>query len=315
MRPPDRRELVAGGFARFHGYTRPFADFPALDHVNEAVCAPHHVLAEHQHPTLEILYVHAGVAVWTVAGRTWRVRPGEFFVVHPGERHGGATDPRRPHHDFAVGFDAAAIVPAGQGRLIVAGDGEVAAALDETVAVNDGLAAKRVIPGGHGAERIYRRILAELDGNRGEAQDPRRRALTMLAVQCALIELLVFVTRCALGAPAARSVGRHDFSALLAWMETRLPAPPSLAEMAVRADMSPSHFMTAFRRATGRTPLEAMTRLRVAAAARLLGERQSVTAVAHELGFSSSQYFSLVFRKVAGCPPSAWRQAARPLPP
>jgi AraC-like DNA-binding protein len=35
----------------------------------------------------------------------------------------------------------------------------------------------------------------------------------------------------------------------------------------------------------------------------------SVTRLAHELGFSSSQYFSVVFRRLKGCTPSQWRKA------
>ena len=65
-----------------------------------------------------------------------------------------------------------------------------------------------------------------------------------------------------------------------------------------------------FKRAFGRTPLEHLTRLRVEAAAERLRSdpRASVTDVALDLGFCSSQYFAEVFKRVMGTTPRRWRE-------
>jgi AraC family L-rhamnose operon regulatory protein RhaS len=80
--------------------------------------------------------------------------------------------------------------------------------------------------------------------------------------------------------------------------------------MGRRAGLSASHFAEVFRRETGRTPLEYLTSARIEEATRRLLERPeaSVTRIASELGFSSSQYFSTVFRRHVGCTPGEWRR-------
>lgn len=53
-----------------------------------------------------------------------------------------------------------------------------------------------------------------------------------------------------------------------------------------------------------------MLRLKIAEAVRMLERNQdlSVTAIAHELGFSSSQYFATVFRRYLRVSPGELRQ-------
>ncbi|MBA3845560.1 MAG: helix-turn-helix transcriptional regulator, partial [Planctomycetes bacterium] len=89
-----------------------------------------------------------------------------------------------------------------------------------------------------------------------------------------------------------------------------LDTPPTLAEMAAWAGVSPGHLALRFKRVYGRTPLEHVTRLRIEEAARRLRDdpRDSVTDVALDLGFCSSQYFAEVFKRVQGVTPSAWRR-------
>ncbi len=66
-----------------------------------------------------------------------------------------------------------------------------------------------------------------------------------------------------------------------------------------------------FREAFGITPKQYQLQVRLDEARRLLGDpRQTVTAVAMETGFSSSQHFATRFRAAFGCTPSAYRRGA-----
>ncbi len=64
-----------------------------------------------------------------------------------------------------------------------------------------------------------------------------------------------------------------------------------------------------FRAVRGQTPKQYQLRCRLQEAKRLLhGTNQSVTAIALDLGFSSSQHFATVFRRLEGTTPSAFRR-------
>jgi len=314
--PRSTSHLAAHGFTSYHGYDAPFAEFPAFTHINEAVCTPTHVLHPHAHPHYEFCYFYKGRAQWTCGQQRYQLGPGDFYISRPGEVHAGLPDPSDPNHNFAVGFDPAQL-PLGLAARPQPASGasrEVAVAFAEHQLLAQGEAADfaRVIPGGQGAETTYRRILAELD-----ALDPApstARLLTRMMVQALLVDLLVWVTRLSINQlaaggppqPVAREP-RADISALVSWLPSQVAEPPSLSAMASRVGLSPSHFAVAFKREVGKTPLEFITMLRIEEAARRLDGGASVTDTALELGFSSSQYFSLVFKKQFGCTPSAWR--------
>ena len=72
--------------------------------------------------------------------------------------------------------------------------------------------------------------------------------------------------------------------------------------------LSTGYFHELFQRETGTTPARYHQRLRITAAKRRLIEQHvSITDVAMELGFSSSQYFSTTFKKVVGLTPQSYR--------
>lgn len=310
-----RTDPAADGYRSFHGHERPFPEWPAFTHINEAVCLPTHVLGAHRHPQLEICYFHAGRAEWTCGGERIRLGPGDCFVTRPGEVHSGRPDPRDPNHNFAVGFDPAALGPAVSPQALASPERDLGLALVEADAAGGDLpAVRRVVGGAQGAEAICRRILAECDAAPAAGA---QRALALAMCQALLVELFVHVTRCALAGSATAVQVRPEIRGVLDWLPGRLDDPPDLAAMAARAGLSPMHFASEFRKATGRTPLEHLTRLRVEAAARRLdGDRRaSITAVAIDLGFCTSQYFSVVFRRHLGCTPSEWRNGVRPAAP
>jgi AraC-like DNA-binding protein len=257
----------------------------------------------HAHAVFEFVYILSGKGERGNATESTPVSAGDVYIIRPGEMHGGRADARDPFHIFTIALDPA--------RLAT---GDVGLALAEATALDDGrkLLDQRLIHGCAGAEQPLRRILEELD--QAERLE-RRRSLTAVMVQALAIEFLVHITRCAIAGQQspqsnrANNSIRAEFQELLGWIQGRLSDPPSLAQMAARVDLSPAHFTVAFKRQVGQTPLEYVTSQRIDEAARLLRDRRrdTITAIALDLGFSSSQYFSLVFRKIKGCTPRSWR--------
>lgn len=82
----------------------------------------------------------------------------------------------------------------------------------------------------------------------------------------------------------------------------------SVGSLAAAVGVSPDYLSRMFRKTTGLTLERYLMTRRIAAAERMLLEPlASVSEVAENLGFSDPAYFARVFRKIAGCTPSAYR--------
>ena len=92
-------------------------------------------------------------------------------------------------------------------------------------------------------------------------------------------------------------------------LERHYNQPLQLAEMAELAALSPYHFQRIFKAVTGETPSEYLRRLRLENIARRLfyDSGASITALALEHGFSSSQALAKAFHRHFGLAPSAIR--------
>jgi len=101
----------------------------------------------------------------------------------------------------------------------------------------------------------------------------------------------------------------------LQWMEARIySSDEPLDSVAKEVGLSPAGLRARFKHETGFTPHEYLHHRRIEEAQRRLAETaDEVTAIAHELGFSSSQYFSTAFRRQTGLTPGEYRERHRAL--
>jgi len=94
----------------------------------------------------------------------------------------------------------------------------------------------------------------------------------------------------------------------------------NLDELAALADLTPNYVSRRFKKEFGATPLVYQHRLRVQAAADLLGTTQyPIKHIAEIVGYSDVYFFSRMFRKIQGLPPGQHRKlsylrAPRPKP-
>jgi len=80
-------------------------------------------------------------------------------------------------------------------------------------------------------------------------------------------------------------------------------------ELADAVGVSESYLSQIFHQEMGISLWEFLNRLRIQHAQALLrASDETITAIARQVGFNDSAYFSRVFRKLAGCSPSAYRQ-------
>lgn len=83
----------------------------------------------------------------------------------------------------------------------------------------------------------------------------------------------------------------------------------TLASLAHKVAMSRSAFAEHFMKFVGTPPMQYLTNWRMQIAAnQLLSTTDTVTAVAHRIGYDSEAAFSRAFKKVVGVAPSEWRK-------
>lgn len=109
-------------------------------------------------------------------------------------------------------------------------------------------------------------------------------------------------------------------SALSIWQERaaknfmldHLESSISVAEIAAATGLSANHFSKEFKRATGFTPYQWLTRMRIDRAKELLTRASlSLQSIANRCGFSDQSHFCRVFAQQTGVVPSMWREAMR----
>jgi AraC-like DNA-binding protein len=104
---------------------------------------------------------------------------------------------------------------------------------------------------------------------------------------------------------------RNELRSSLEYIEERIVQCESfsVASLAEQLGMSPDYFSRVFKDATGWSPMDYFQRRRVHHACwMLLNSSQSVTEVAHALGYSDSAHFSHLFRRYRGMSPRDFRR-------
>lgn len=98
----------------------------------------------------------------------------------------------------------------------------------------------------------------------------------------------------------------------MAHMERNYNEPLAIGELARMANMSERGFYRVFQEATGTTPNQYLTNLRIATASELLSKsEQSITDIAYECGFQDSSYMAKQFKKHMGVTPREFRNSFR----
>ena len=125
--------------------------------------------------------------------------------------------------------------------------------------------------------------------------------LARVEIGTRLIQWLILIVRCAEGESDRRVT--PDIRRVLEHIETALGQSVAVEALAAVARISPSRFKAKFKEQIGVPPAEYAIRRKVEQAREWLKQGRSVTAVAFDLGFSTSQYFATTFKRVTSLRP------------
>lgn len=96
----------------------------------------------------------------------------------------------------------------------------------------------------------------------------------------------------------------------VAYIHANLSEPILLEEAAACCGLSLSRFKVKFKEETGVTPREYINHVKIEQAKRLLEKGISVTDAALDLGFTTPNYFAVIFKKYTGLSPSLYQAQA-----
>lgn len=106
--------------------------------------------------------------------------------------------------------------------------------------------------------------------------------------------------------PSRNDSDSRLFAAIISVLERNLCSTVTLESVAKECCISPSKLKKLFKCCTGIGLIEYFTRMKMNRAAQLLSEGKSVKDTSDALGFSNQFYFSRVFNKQFGMPPSKY---------
>ncbi|UWZ85303.1 AraC family transcriptional regulator [Occallatibacter riparius] len=249
---------------------------------------------------LSIKCVTSGRVAWRVGRRDVWVDPSCFLVLNASEPYSMDIDSAEP-----VTTCCAFFAPGFVEGIFRDGTRADAHCLDDPGRTGSGalfLARLRPINSG------IARVMTELESQARSGGDGMRAEELYNALAWQLLELCEETRRQIGSIPAARASTRAELLSRVSrgreLLHASSEAPPSLAEAARAAAMSPFHFQRTFQRAFGISPAGYQARLRFERATALLRRGVAVTEAALDAHYSGTAAFSTAFRKRFGVTPS-----------
>ncbi len=263
-------------------------DIPLLGRYN----LPHagQVLSPHRHKSIiEICYLSRGEQQYRVGGKDYLLRGSDVFVTFPGELHGSGNTPQ----EKGILYWLQVRMPVRSRKTFL------------------GMARRDIDPLIKALNRLPVRFFKGPAKLRILFDEVIQAALSTefhprLRVMIKLIELLETVLQACLSHP--RNDPPEDIREILKWIHACPGKNLGVEDLAERAKLSVSWFNAKFRRWVGIPPAEYVLRQKIEKAKMMLRrENSSVTQVAMDLGFSTSQYFATVFKRYTGRQPGRFR--------
>lgn len=255
----------------------------------------HPGLPVHRHrDAVEICFLVKGRQTYRVDGRNYRLRGGDVFITFPNERHSTGESPEEKgilywmtlkwprKRDFFLGLSDAHSARLYQSLL------------------------RLKVRHFRGSWKMKKHLdtITTLWHERGSS-------LQRVEIANQVVAYLIEVLAAAHSAP--RRTTTESFQTIRHYIEEHLAEPLSIPVLAARARLSIPRFKARFKEEYGVPPGEYIARLRIQKACGRLAQGQgTITEIAYDLGFSTSQYFATVFKRYTGQRPSAFRTRISP---
>ncbi|MDD2601158.1 MAG: AraC family transcriptional regulator [Kiritimatiellae bacterium] len=249
----------------------------------------------HAHDAFELLFVFDGEVSYEFKNHpSLHIPGGSFLVIPPGLRHRGLDNIRTPATLFGITCKPQADHAAQLTSLTPADLVEIQRVLKEAALI--------VRSCGRELHLSLMRLSQLVNRHAEQRLTTLIKAKLRAAICTVIIDAVVH-----LGSAPEPDVNAI-VAAATAYIELRSAEPLQISDLVRHLGFSRARVFELFRAGTGMTPNDYLQRCRVRKARKLLiHSALSVTEVALDAGFSSSQYFSQVFKKYTGMTPSRYR--------
>lgn len=227
-----------------------------------------------------IHYIVGGKGTYTVDHTVYELGAGDVFLAKPNQLICYSADSADPWEYYWVGFNGA-----GANRLVL------------ELPFREGQPTHRC----KNAERIQKALL---DIFLARGPEPRDEALMVGYLYLFAAELMQEAQK--LAPHIAGSSAQHVLNAVK-FIQFNYAHPIGIDDIAGAVGISRSHLYRAFMRNLGRSPIDYLTQYRIDEACALLKSSSlSIAEIAVSVGFFDPFYFSRVFKKNVGVPPSRY---------
>lgn len=246
--------------------------------------------AGESHDFPELVYIESGSAPLSVGAQEITLTEGQMLIYAPGTYHAGADHVRAVMNN--LGFETDVPLPLSLCNRAISLTSAQSRALLQII--TDGAPLfRRVGPGSPCGGMVL------CDGT--SAADVQR-------LKNRLELFLLDLTETEAGRPA-KPTHTEEYISLCAWIDAHLTERLTLEEIAAAGRISVSKLKLLFREQYGGGVMEFVTARRIEAAKEMIAAgRKNFTQIAQSLGFGTVYYFSRVFRKQTGMPPSEYRR-------
>lgn len=260
----------------------------------------------HSHDFIEIAFVASGRGIHTLDGVDYNVSKGDLFVIN---------------HDVVHGFRPGSP----DERLIIANCVFKPSFLDFTLVNSNDFADvarhflfRSLLPienNGSPDIKLLGRDLSDI----GDIYDRMYREYAMKTdgytevLRAYLIELIIKIFRVyRYGDEKRQKVDtqrQRMIKKTIKYMEDNYAEDLKLNDLSMMAFLSRNYFCKCFKESTGMTVLECLQNIRIEQACEMLKTGDStISAIAVEVGYRDTKYFSSVFKKITGQTPGEYRR-------
>jgi AraC-like DNA-binding protein len=252
----------------------------------------------HSHGCFEILLVLEGFLEYEFEdGRIESLAGGQFLPIAPEVKHRGKHDVRRPARLIGLLFNPSAKNATRNSPF------STTELRWLTVQISLGAGhSHRMNKQMRGLVNSFSKTLENFDST-----DIAKIVSMRLAI-CSI--LLDAARQCSTSAGDDKP--QHLVQNAIQYMKSNVRSEVSIESVAKAVKCSRAKLFALFKESTGMTPNDYWLRLRIDQAQELLKSTElSVTRIAMDSGFSTSQYFSTVFKKYVGARPLEYRESVR----